>query len=165
MDLADNWNDVIKGNVKWPFEEFQEIYSWYGNLHDKPRDDWDLKKRGLTLIDEEDEKEYDITFNPFMPMNQLGFHMVKKFGEEKFMHYMHRFMEIMRFISEHKKKFIEDGFMKTPDEDKKYIEIQTEILQALCELPYTQKVKAEGNTFYRLNYTDVINKAKELMEK
>ena len=42
----------IKGLIPWSTDGWNEAAMWEMEMMDKPRDDWDLKERGLFLVDD-----------------------------------------------------------------------------------------------------------------
>lgn len=82
MDFND-WEDIFTGKIPRSLEEFEEIHTWHHELLSTPMDDWDLKERNLILEDEILGNTIKLTLNNFMSENQLGIHMIDRFGPKE----------------------------------------------------------------------------------
>jgi len=156
----DEWKLIIEGKLPWNYHDYCKVAKWYHELHDKPKDDWDLKERGILYKNK--GKTGKIIVNSFMPENQLAFHMLNEYGEEGFKKYFWRFFEIGHFLvlnqdSLEKDKLIVKGkgsFLAT-----------SELLKALCALPFSKIIKRKGETKHTFDYKEVVEKAKEIQKE
>jgi hypothetical protein len=154
---------IIEGKIPWNYEDFCKIAEWYHKLKETPKDDWDLKERGILLKDK--DKISKITINNFASENQLAFYMLKEYGKEYFKKYIFRFFEITQFLA-HNRDSLEKDKMTINGSDA--IVVKSELLKALCLLPYSKIVKtgkSKNDIRYEYDYNEVIKKAKELMKE
>jgi hypothetical protein len=150
-----------KGTVPWSARECAEVMEWYHRVVATPKDDWDLKERGFLLRDDEG-KVSKFQFNMFQPMNQLGFYMAKRYKPDVMPYYLHRFILIMDFLSEHQQDLLDDDLARRGGEE--FNEIRSEVLQALCILPFAETAESgEGGEWCGFDYDQVVSKAHELI--
>lgn len=150
-----------RGTVPWSGKECAEVMEWYHKTISTPKDDWDLNERGFLLRDGKD-KVSAFKFNMFEPMNQFGFYMAKRYGPDVMPYHTYRFMLIMDFLSEYQSDLLRDGFARHGG--REFNEIRTELLEALCTLPFAKRDSSEeGGESYTFDYEEVVSKARELV--
>ena len=135
MDFLDRPD--MNGSIPWKFEEFIEVMDWYQDMISKPIDDWNLKRLGLNIA-KDDGSVSRLEFNTRIPEYQLQVHLMEKYdGQDKLAvsHGM-RFMQIKRFIGEHRQQLEALDVMRRGDDDS--MGINELLFRALCELPWSQ---------------------------
>lgn len=148
-------SDMGRGTVPWKMEEYLETARWYHDLNSKPQDEWNLKEIGFNLKD--DKGTQKVTLNKFNSMNQLGLFMIERFGPEVSKYQIFRFMETQEFLVNNRAKLEKDGLLlmgATVDS------VKSGLIKALCELPFTRKVKRGKSESYEFDYVEVIKAAK-----
>ena len=150
---------ITRGTVPWSADEYLEVMQWYDDLHAKPKDDWDLTEKTLRISHGRGREPIEIAFNAFHPMNQFGGYMVKRYGE-KMPNHMERIRQIEKFLEEHQNELRRAGHTRQGDDGKD--EIRTPVLQALCELPYSQRRKAGRKVRYRFDFAEVMQRAGQI---
>jgi hypothetical protein len=148
-------SDMGRGIVPWNMEEYLETAQWYHNLKSKPQDEWDLKETGFNL--KAGKGTQKITLNKFNSMNQLGLFMIDRFGPEVSKYQIFRFMEIQEFLINNRVKLEKDGLLLmgiTVDS------VRSGLIKALCELPFSRKVKKGKSEGHEFDYEEVIKAAK-----
>lgn len=154
---------VMQGTVPWSAEECREVMEWYHRLVNTPKDDWDLEERSIALEHESGDVS-NLKFNQFQPMNQFGFYMAERYDQSVMPYHTFRFMQITDFLTEHTTDLQIDGFAR--ESEGGAVEICTEVLRALCELPYSQIAntdqRGERRTF---NYEEVVSRVRGLQSE
>ncbi len=152
----------IKGLIPWSTAGWNEAARWEMEMMDKPRDDWDLKERGLILVDDSTGEKMKIIFNPFVIENQLSRYFIQRYKKHEiaFAHSI-RYYWIKGFINNHMNELKDEGFIAQEGGETSILEA---LIEALCTLPFSAVVKSEeGSVSYEFSYDEVIDRAWELL--
>lgn len=155
---------IRSGEIPWSFEGVSELLEHAAKLRHTPRDDWDRKRRGIA-IQHEDGTVSSFSFNPDMPINQLGHFLVDKFRKEGLdrettMSHLWRFMEIQAFLSEHAEELRRERLIIDDESDPNAALISGGLLRALATSRYEGVRLAGGDPSRTFHVTKVIEAAK-----
>jgi hypothetical protein len=154
---------AMQGTIPWNADECSEVMAWYHDLVSTPKDDWDLNERGIAIEDEEGSVT-KLQFNQFHAMNQLGFYMANRFDECVMPYHTFRFMQIMDFLQAHLSELHNDGLARVREDDGE--DVCRELLQALCELPYSKVCETRNGGQRRdFDYDDVVRRTREIQKE
>jgi hypothetical protein len=163
-------NAFLTGEIPWTQEGLEEALAHIAKLHNTPRDDWDRRKKGITLIDD-DGSLSRITFNPDMMPNQIMDFIIARGRErgesqEKIMSHSWRFMEIMGFLRDNDSRLREEKLVMDDPTDPAASMISGSLLRILATARY-EGVALQGPNRdpVRSFHTDrVITEARRLAE-
>jgi len=147
----------FRGEIPWNPEDFKKVAEWFHVLVNKPKDDWDLSEKGIIL--ENEGKISKLRFNKMLPENQLAFFMLDAFGPKVFRTQFIRCHKIAQFIKKNRDRLEKDRLtIKGKDVDA----LSSELLEALCVLPFSKIDKRRKHQSHEFNYREVVQKAKEI---
>ncbi len=137
-----NWK---RGLTPWSFAEYQEVLQGLSVRTSTPGDNGN---RG------EEEKESDL-FSLHAARSDV---IYEKYGHDLniYMAHMMRFDKIHEFIQRHRGVLIETGIIKNGSDDTTLV--SNELLEALCVLPYSKRIRAKGYVDYVFSYSEVMEK-------
>jgi hypothetical protein len=151
-----------KGKVPWSAEEFLEVFHWYEKLEKTPKDDWDLTER-KALVWEESGEVGEWVFNPFHPATQFFQYMARRYPGPAASYHGYRFHQIMVFLEDYRPRLKAEGLARKTASGMG--QVATQLLQALCELPFTRKIVVDGEDRCAFEYDEVVARAREIIEK
>jgi hypothetical protein len=152
----------LRGLIPWSVAEWNKAAKWEMEMMQKPRDDWDLKERGLILVDDETGEKLRITFNPFIIENQLSMYFIQRYKKHElaFAHSI-RYYWIKGFINDYMGELKDEGFIV---QEGGATSIHEALIEALCILPFSEMKKGEtGSICYKFSHDEVMDKAWELL--
>ena len=144
---------IFKGKFPWNIDDYGKTMRWHHELMLKPLDDWDLSEKGILI--KKDGVISKLTINKLMPDNQLAGYMIKQFGPDTFKKQFVRFYEITDFIRKHIDELTTKKLLK---KKKGHYELKSELIEALCVLPFSKEVGKGKTKKYKFDYDEVIQK-------
>jgi hypothetical protein len=159
------WPDWMYGKIPWTLEGLLDALDFDENLRDKPKDDWDLTPKGLTIDLGAEGGIQRIEMNKFHPMNQIAFYLVQKYhdtpenrAKELGAAHGFRYMQAKEFLINHMNRLLSDGLAQR---DGKAVSISHGVLNALAVLPFSETGIENGNPFARYSYDELKTSATE----
>lgn len=136
-----NEEQIIKGEIPWTIEGFQQVNVFLADLLKQPKDDWDLTTSNFPL-------------NMFDPMGQVAKYFRRTYGVGVLWkaHFI-RYNNIIRFLQEHKESLIKKKFLA---DNQPMPLIKDRLLRVLCRAPFTEKRFTPEGSQYVLAYADVM---------
>ena len=169
MDWSDpdNLQRCARGEIPWDPEKMSDLIQFVQQLHETPKDDWDLPK--VTPLPKPAAPDgITIRMNMLHPMNQIGFHCLdlnKECSDEEKMAHMFRAMEALQFLEEQRDRLMMDG-LGMFEEGSGDPMISSAVVHALAVLPMSDRTVSEkGGGRWQFNYEEVLAKARELDEE
>jgi len=149
-----NWK---RGLIPWSYAEYQEVLQQLIVRTSNPIDHREVQKRGVILLGENGEEE-EIKINPSSLFSTTVNVIHEKYGHDlhTYMAHVVRFDKMHEFIQKHRGVLIETGLVKNGSDDTMLI--STELLEALCILPYSQRVRVKDWIDYEFSYSEVMAK-------
>ncbi len=155
--------DISHGKIPWNKKGFQVVNEELSRLLSTPKDDWDLHLESVFLKGL-DQEGIEFKPNPFQPMGQISNYMKEMYADKKeFMAHFFRYNNMIRFLKEYEQELMGEGLIK---KGSKFHMIKDELLDALCEMPFTLVRESLGDfEDYYFDYDAVVDKAWERLRK
>ncbi len=138
------WHRVAQGLIPWSGAEYLDVLDSCESLDQTPRDDWDLRPRRLGI--QRDDGVTIVELKGLMPESQIGFFITQKYRDRdhttRAAHLMWDFV-MSRFLDHARHEEGGEGGTRhgSPrrgsSREPGQIEVNTNLVQALAEAPYT----------------------------
>ncbi len=135
-----DFDAVNSGQLPWSLEGLAEAIERWSELRGTPHDDWDRRRRGL-LLEDDDGSKSEIVFNPDVIENQIMNWLMDRFTKhglsqtEKVSHAW-RLMEVQAFLAENHERLKLEGFIICTPEHPEAEGVSDALLSVLAGAPY-----------------------------
>jgi len=155
---------VSRGLVPWSVDGFNEVVKFENELRVTPVDDWDLTEAKMGLYDDRTGDLTEYKLNKFKPEVQVANFILGKYPNfiEGTAHW-HRYDRIRAFLGQNLDRLKAERWVI---ETAGGLQACTALLQALCELPFSKRLRGRGvNAEYTFSLEEVVERTRRLSAK